>query len=301
MKPVSRRTIAVSTVGAVVLIAGAAAGAVLPRWGRTGHEITGRAAAAVLPADMPDFFRAAGEQLGWLNYEPDRWRERAFRAMDEAFAYDHYLDGEIVPDDALQAADRFTYLGMLQRAGLRNPARDAGLLPFRILEMQGRLTTAFARWRQETDTLRRRWIEARIINDAGILGHYVADAANPHHTTVHFNGWAEGWHNPEGFTTDRTFHGRFESQFVDAHVRLGDVVPHVRPAAYIEDVRAGVLEEIARAHGELERLYRLEKQEPFGPDTRSRSHAAFAVERLADGASVLRSLWYTAWIDSGRM
>lgn len=271
----------------------------LPRWGRTGHEIAGRAAAAELPADMPDFFRASERQLGWLNYEPDRWRDQRFRTMEQAFSFDHYIDGEIVPEEALEAVDRFTYLAMLQRAGLGNPARDAGLLPFRILELQARLTTGFRRWREESDTTTRRWIEERIINDAGVLGHYVADAGNPHHTTVHFNGWAQGWYNPEGFTLDRTFHARFESGFVDAHVRLDDVRPHVRPAQRLPDVRAGVMEHIGRAHAELGRLYRLEKQEAFGPETRSPAHKAFAVERLTDAASVLRSLWYTAWLDSG--
>lgn len=299
MSSFPRRTRAVvAAAGLLALFAGASS---MPRWGRTGHEITGLAAAAELPADMPAFFRDASRQLGWLNYEPDRWRERQFRAMEQGFSYDHYVDGEIVPRDAREAADRFTYLAMLQRAGLSSPARDAGLLPFRILELHGRLTTAFKRWREETDSTTRRWIEERIINDAGILGHYVADAANPHHTTVHFNGWAEGWHNPQGFTTERTFHARFESEFVDANVRLDDVRPLVRPAVRLEDVRAGVFDHIDRTHAELDRLYTLEKQEAFGPATRSPAHKAFAVERLAAGASALRSLWYTAWRDSGEL
>lgn len=292
-----RRARHVLALGGLILMAGAMAP--LPRWGRTGHEITGLAAAAELPADMPAFFRSSARRLGWLNYEPDRWRERTYRAMEQAFSFDHYIDGEVVPREALEAADRFTYLAMLQRAGLREPARDAGLLPFRILELQGRLTTGFRRWREEPDSTVRRWIEERIINDAGVLGHYVADAANPHHTTVHFNGWAEGWYNPEGFTTDRTFHARFESTFVDAHVTLEDVRPHILPAQHLDDVRAQVMDGIRRAHAELERLYRLEQQEAFGAETRSPAHTTFAIERLADAASVLRSLWYTAWVDSG--
>jgi hypothetical protein len=40
-------------------------------------------------------------------------------------------------------------------------------------------------WRAEKDSNKRKWIEQRIINDAGIPGHYVIDVANPHHTTIH--------------------------------------------------------------------------------------------------------------------
>ena len=275
--------------------------AILPRWGRVGHEITGRAAATQLPDSMPAFFRESAERLGWLNYEPDRWRDERFRPMEQAFSNDHYIDGEIIPADALAAADRFTYLAVLQRAGLSEPAREGGLLPFRILELHGRLTTGFKRWREETDPGVRRWIEERIINDAGVLGHYVADAANPHHTTVHFNGWAEGWHNPAGYTTDRTFHSRFESEFVSAHIRFEDVLPHVGEARMLTDVRAEVFAHIERAHDRLEKLYQLEKQERFAAETRSPEHRAFAIERLAEGATMLRSLWWTAWTMSGEI
>jgi len=293
-----RRSLGVLAPGLCLLITSAAAP---PRWGRTGHEITGRAAAAGLPAEMPEFFRNAGERLGWLNYEPDRWRDRRFRPMEQAFSYDHYIDIEIVPRAALEAADRFTYLALLQRAGLAEPAREAGLLPFHILELYGRLVTGFKRWRDEQDPQVKRWIEERVINDAGILGHYVADSANPHHTTVHFNGWAEGWHNPGGYTNDRSFHARFESVFVDANVRFEDVRPAVQRARLLEDVRAEVFAHLARVNGQVDRLYQLEKQEAFGENTRSPGHKAFAVERLADGASLLRSIWWTAWNQSGQI
>jgi hypothetical protein len=293
-----RRSLDLLTPILCMLITSAAA---LPRWGRSGHEIAGRAAAAELPAAMPEFFRSAGDRLGWLNYEPDRWRDRRFRPMEQAFSYDHYIDIEIVPAEALEAADRFTYLALLQRAGMTEAAREAGLLPFHILELYGRLVTAFKRWRDEQDPEVRRWIEERIINDAGILGHYVADSANPHHTTVHFNGWAEGWHNPHDYTSDRTFHARFEAVFVDANVRFEDVRPMVQPARQLDDVRAEVFAHLARVNGQVDRLYQLEKQEAFSEHTRSPEHKAFAIERLADGATLLRSLWWTAWNESGHI
>jgi hypothetical protein len=46
-------------------------------------------------------------------------------------------------------------------------------------------------------------------------------------------------------------------------------------------------------------LYALEKTAPFGQDTNSAQHKAFAVERLSAGIELLRSLWWTAWLRSG--
>jgi hypothetical protein len=268
------------------------------RWGRDGHVMSGLAAATNLPPEMPQFFRDARDQLGYLNYEPDRWRDAQLPELNEAFQYDHFLDLENVLPEALDARDRFQYLLLLSRAGLRDPQREGGLLPFRILEMYERLEVEFGLWRRESDPRLRGWIEARIINDAGILGHYVADAANPHHATIHFNGWAEGSPNPNGYTTDRTFHRRFESDFVGANVRIEDLLPNVRTPPSVQDVRAEVLGHIRASNAAVNRLYDLEKVEPFGANTTSPAHKAFAIERLSAGVEVLRALWWTAWVRS---
>ena len=75
-------------------------------WGFLGHEMAAHAAVLALPASMPDFFRSAGEQLVYLDPEPDRWRNFSMREMDQAFSYDHYIDMENVPTGALDAPDR---------------------------------------------------------------------------------------------------------------------------------------------------------------------------------------------------
>jgi hypothetical protein len=265
------------------------------RWGRTGHEIVGEVAAGGLPAELPAFFRESVAQLSWLNYEPDRWRDRASPESNEAFQYDHFIDLEPIPAAALAAPHRFAYLEMLSKAGVDRP-EHLGLLPFRILELTNRLTVGFRQWRAETDPQRRAWIEQRIISDAGILGHYIADGANPHHTTIHFNGWDANTANPQEYTRDRTFHRRFESDFVNAQIRAADVRPHASaPPRELTDLRAEVIAYIRRTHGVVRRLYDLEKRTPFGAETRAPGHREFAIERLAAGAEMLRSVWFTAW------
>ena len=265
--------------------------------------MTGHAAAANLPAEMPEFFREASAQLEYLNPEPDRWRapDSLSREMNQAFQYDHYIDLENVPPGALNARDRWEFWQKAQAGGVTKVA-DLGLLPYRIMEMYQRLEHEFQMWRNEKNESRRRFIEARIINDAGILGHYVADGANPHHTSIHHNGWVEGKPNPNGYTTEKGFHSRFESNngFVGRNINNADILPLIRyQPEKVTDVRPAVIAYLLASHDQLEKLYQLDKQEAFGPETKGADHKAFAVARLAAGSNMLRQLWWTAWLKSG--
>lgn len=272
------------------------------RWGADGHRMAARAASAGLPTDIPAFFRDAADQLAYLNPEPDRWRNREMREMDQAFSYDHYIDFENVPDGAMDAPDRYEFLAALHAAGLPKPERDVGMLPFHILELYQRLVTEWQLWTAATGS-EREWIEARIINDAGTMGHYVTDGSQPHHTTIHFNGWnASGVMqepNPEGFTEARDFHGRFESGFVRLNVEPAMVLAaSSAPARRLTEVRPAVMDYLHATHSELRTLYRLENQHGFvETGTPAPETVDFAVARLAAGAEMLRDLWWSAWLE----
>src|SRR5689334_4415688 len=106
-------------------------------WGQKGHAISGLVAAKKLPAEMPKFFRKAAEQLSYLNPEPDRWRSREEsnldRAMDSAYAPDHFLDMELVPEAAMNAVNRYDFTAELIKAGQK--PTTTGFVPYRILEL----------------------------------------------------------------------------------------------------------------------------------------------------------------------
>jgi len=294
-----RKTIPVVVLALTVAALAANASTFAARWGADGHEMAARAAAQGLPAEMPAFFRAATDQLVYLNPEPDRWRNRDRQEMDQAFSYDHYVDIENVPEGGLDAPDRYEYLKLLYASGLPKPERDAGFLYFHILELYQRVVTEWELWAQASGA-ERGWIEQRILNDAGTLGHYVTDASQPHHTTIHFNGWnasgARQVANPEGFTEARDFHGRFESGFVREHVDQSDVDRAMRAPRPVTNLRAYTLSHIMESNGQVEQLYRLEKEYGFDPQSPpDPAEVAFASERLASGASALRDLWVAAW------
>jgi len=184
--------------------------------------MSGEAAASTMPATMPEFFRKATDQLGYLTAEPDRWRDPHEPAVTAAFNPDHAINLERVPPGALEAKDRFAYLEILQKAGQDS---SVGMAPFRTLEMYQRLRIEFRLWRKAMDPKQREWIEQRIINDAGILGHYVTDGSEPLHTTINHHGWVGD--NPKGYATDPQIHARFESQYVETHIVLSDIVSQI--------------------------------------------------------------------------
>jgi hypothetical protein len=277
----------------------------LNAWGDYGHRLVGLVAATTLPADMPAFFTAAAPRLAYLNPEPDRWKDRAERQLEPALeggtSPDHFINSDLVTPaqlaGALAARDRWGFADSLRAAGVS--PQVMGLLPFTILEYSSKLRGDFRLWRIAPDSTVRAWIEQRIIDDAGILGHFVADGSNPHHTTKHYNGWTGD--NPKGYTTDNRFHGRFESQYVQAHIRESDVRAALTAAPQVfPRTRDAVLAYLERTHQLVDTLYALEQGATFRPETTTPEQKAFAAARLAAAAAMLRDVWYTAWITSGR-
>lgn len=292
-------------VAAIFVLAGAGVvvvPALLFAWGDAGHRMTGEAAALALPPSTPAFFRNASRQLAYLNPEPDRWRERAESAIDPALdratAPEHFIDLELVPPavlaNALKARDRFAFLDTIAAAGKQGSVM--GLLPFKMLEMTQQLRIDFRNWRAAPDSLKP-WIEARIVDDAGILGHYVADGSNPLHTSIYFNGWTGA--NPNGYATDNRTHARFESVYVGANIKLADITSRMDTVARVfPDLRAAIIEYLKEGNTHVEELYRIDKAHTFDATTTAPENKAFVVGRLTSGAKMLRDLWYTAWVTS---
>jgi hypothetical protein len=279
-------------------------------WGDKGHAMINHLAAEGMPAETPRFFRAAAERLAYLGPEPDRWRP-ASGATEVGFLHaiaapDHFLDMEFVAGFPLPR-NRYDYMRALLANGVVTgdvKLETPGFLPYRIAELTQMLHREWALWRAaptktRAERAQRRQIEENILHTAGILGHYVGDGSNPHHTTWHYNGWLEAREpNPERFTTERGIHGRFEADFVDQAVGIGDVRPLVPAARPVADVFDGTMTYLRASHGLLRDLYRLDKRGAF---TVSAVNAAanaegkrFAAERLAAGAGMLRDLWAAA-------
>ena len=286
--------------GLLLLIAVLAAQPLLA-WGEKGHYIVNEAATMSMPTDMPPFFYKAFPQLVWTAYDPDRWRG-AGPSLEAANPPDHFLDYEYVAGLELPP-DRYKFIALLGSSGtLRRHALQnswTGFLPWRIAELSEQLTSEWRQWRLAAPgSSERAFIEADIIRDAGILGHFAGDASNPHHTTIHYNGWAGP--NPNGYAIDCGTHDRFERYFVSHAMSAADVAPRVPKTATLRgDYFAAALDEVRQSNSLVEPLYRLDRDGAFALVTPpSPQGVDFAASRLAAGAAMLRDLWWSTWKNS---
>jgi hypothetical protein len=303
---------------AVCALAAVAVPAAVSAWGNTGHRLIGMAAVRGLPDDMPAFLRTPGAaaDVGEFAREPDRWKG-AGQPHDRERDTAHFIDMDdnafvmSAAGPSIDALPRLKseYDAALTTAGL--DVNDAGYLPYAIWDGYQNLVRDFAYWRvltaqeaRETDPQKRAWYrvdrerrEALILRDMGVLGHYVGDGSQPHHTTIHYNGWDRNTPNPEGFTTSRQTHGAFEGAFTAGVARL-DVVEAAMPAPNLDgfDLRARVPAYLKTTLAQVLPFYRLEKAGAFSgnrPDA-----ATFTIARLGAGAAELRDLYILAWRDS---
>jgi hypothetical protein len=265
--------------------------------------MSNEAATIGLPTDMPQFFYLQFSQLTWLGPDPDRWYG-AGPAADAAYSSDHELNYEYVADLELPR-DRYSFLalltksGTLRRYGIRNT--DTGFLPWRIAEMCELITAEWRLWRAAAPgSPERVFIERDIVHDSGILGHFVADAANPLHDTLSYNGWIMP--NPNGYANDCQIHARFESDFVSHAITTGDIVPKMAAPRLRDDYFDTAITFIRQSYGLVESVYRLDKAGDFSVfrNPPSQEGKTFAAERLAAGASLLRDLWWSTWRNSAK-
>lgn len=267
-------------------------------WGNEGHRIINRLAASNLPADVPAFLRSEGaiKEIEYLGPEPDRWRSAGEPELNAAQAPEHFIDLE--PADALGPLPRhrLDFEAAVFASGQR--PEKIGLQPWEATEVWERLKAALREYRQlsaaHQDT---HAVEEAAIFYAGWLGHYVGDASQPLHTTVQYNGWTGP--NPNGYTTSHTIHWKFEGTFVAANLHLGDVQPRMTPVHVIEgDEFVDYVAYLRQTSKYVEKVYQLEKIGGFEGQGTQESRD-FTADRLAAGASKLRDMIYSAWLQSG--
>jgi S1/P1 Nuclease len=268
-------------------------------WGNEGHRMINRLAAMNLPPDAPAFLRtqAALDEIEYLGPEPDRWRSPAEPELNAAQAPEHFLDLELA--DALGPLPhrRFDFEALAFAHG-QNPAK-IGLQPWEATEVWERLKAAFRDYRHlSADHKDTQPVEQAIIFYIGWLGHYVGDASQPLHTTVKYNGWVGP--NPNGYTTAHTIHWQFEGPFVAANIHLADIQPKMTPLHVLEgDIFDDYMAYLRHTATYVEEVYKLEKVGGFeGKGTEASRD--FTAERLAAGASMLRDMVETAWVDSAQ-
>jgi S1/P1 Nuclease len=273
-------------------------------WGSEGHRMVNRLAASALPADVPAFLRseAAVSQIEYLGPEPDRWRSRAEPELSAAQAPEHFIDLE--PADALGPLPRNRLDFEASVFAHSERPEKVGLQPWETLEIWQRLKAALREYRRlaadktanQNDL---RAVEQVAIFYAGWLGHYVGDGSQPLHTTINYDGWALK-DNPKGFSTAHGIHWRFEGTFVAASIKESEAATKVTAPKLISgDIFDSYVAYLRHSATLVDTVYTFDKTGAFenGGTPESRS---FTAERIAAGASELRDLIYTAWVESAK-
>jgi hypothetical protein len=291
-------------------------------WGYVGHRMIGQVAARHFPSELPSFLRTelAVSQIGTLSQEPDTSRNSG-EPHDADLDPGHFLnlsdDGTVLGGPKLSALTptREAYDTALRAVG--SDEYKAGFLPYNIMDGWEQLIHDFALLRAYRGAVSHakdfhlkpadregyaRLVALReliILRDLGTWAHFVEDASQPMHVSVHYNGWGAG-PNPEAFVTTPGLHAKFESVFVNDNMQEADIERLMEPYRHCDDtVPACTGQYLAATSQWTIKLYQLDKQGAF--DRPTAESKAFAAERLAAAANMLRNIVVDAWRASGQV
>lgn len=264
-------------------------------WGFYAHQRINRIAVLTLPPEMVGFYK---QHLPYITEQAVAPDKRRYAVPEEGAR--HFIDVDAYGDSAFyklphrweEAVAKFSE-DTLQRHGI---------VPWHITFMQYQLTQAFA----QRDI-------PRILRVSAELGHYIADACVPLHTTRNYNGQ---------FTGQRGIHGLWESRLPELWSQDYDFF--LGQPQYLKNPSATAWQIVARSNAALDSVFSFEKQitQSFAPDKKysleergastisvySREfsqeyHRALSgqVERQMRLAThLVASYWYTAWVNAGQ-
>jgi hypothetical protein len=284
-------------------------------WGSLGHRLVAGVGAEHLPAFVPAFVRSpdAVAEIMALGPEADRLKGTS-KMWDEDEDHGHFVD--IGDDGKVAGVIDLTQLPPSREAydtALRAANTDQykmGYLPYVIIDGYSQVVMDFAYWRADsigeksaaTDADKayfaadRRLRETLTVRDIGYWSHFVGDASQPLHISVHYNGWGK-FPNPKNYSDSRTIHARFESALVNAVATDASVSAKLRPyAPSTQPIETRVATYLQESLAGVPRVYELEAGGAI--DAHTPAATEFVNVRLAAGAAMLRDLIADAYTAS---
>lgn len=263
-------------------------------WGFHAHRQINRLAVFTLPPEMISFYKA---NIGYISEAAVNADRRRFAVADEAPR--HYIDIDHFGDSAIVTMPRY-WKDAVDKYG-EDTLKAYGILPWHLNVMYYRLRDAFL----IKDP-------AKILSLSADIGHYVADAHVPLHTTENYNGQMTGQEGVHAFWESR-LPELFSSQF--------DFF--VGKATHVENPQLAIWDVIQTTHSELDSVLLIEKrltkqfgEKKFSFETRGKQTVKVysyefskayqdalngMVERqMRSAIKVLGNYWYSAWIDAGQ-
>lgn len=264
-------------------------------WGFWAHKRINRLAVFRLPAEMQGFYKKYIDFLSENAVNPDK---RRYAVPGEAER--HFIDLDAYGDSALAILPRH-WQAAVRKIG-EDSLRKHGVVPWHVQIATAQLTTAF----KEKNA-------SRILRISADLGHYIADAHVPLHTTRNYNGQLTG---QEGI------HGFWESRLPELFAGQYDM--WLGPVIYRKDIAEDIWKVVAESHSAMDSVLLFEKQltETFKTDKKysfelrnnvlTRAHSrefsekyhrmlAGQVERrMRASVQMVGDIWYTCWVNAGQ-
>ena len=264
-------------------------------WGFFGHKVVHQLSIYGLPKQMQGFFYHNQDYLVQKSVRPDERRNN-----DPEEAPRHFIDVDVYGEDAV-----YTMPQSWKAAAEKYPVdtlKKYGIVPWHVMVMKERLTNAFRQ--QNADS---------ILYYAADLGHYIADAHVPLHTTLNYDGQLTNQHG---------LHSLWESKVPEMHAEMYRL--QNKKAIYLKDTETAIWEVVRASHKLFPGVLELEREatKSFTPETkyvtverngRKRQYYSdeFAkkyaellgptvAQRMQSSAEVVSNFWYTCWVDGGK-
>jgi hypothetical protein len=270
-------------------------------WGAWGHNHITKGAILALPAEMRMFFYNHADFMIEESTVPDI--RRAVMG-DKSEGPRHYINlekygylNEALPRTEEEAVARYG----------RNEVNEYGTLPWHVQDMMKKLTAAFKKGNR-----------TEILFLAADLGHYVADAHVPLHTTVNHDGQITG---------QQGIHALWESQLPELFGK--EYKLYVAEPRYLKNPEKAIWDVIDSSYSLVSKIlvpeHRMkldnpqDKQYLMGPDGAPQKNKygqpihqyvyAHVYHELLNGMverqmrkaiQFTASCWYTAWVNAGR-
>lgn len=263
-------------------------------WGFFGHQRINRLAVFTLPPGMVEFYKANIIYITEASVNPDR---RRYSVVDEAPR--HYIDLDHYGDSGVSTMPRFWNAAVAKYS--EDTLKAYGVVPWHVATMYYRLKEAFLL--KDPD---------RILKISAELGHYIADANVPLHTTENYNGQLTGQEGIHGF-----WESRLPELFSD------DYDFFVGKAEYLDNPQLMIWTGVVAAHQQVEFVLAQEKilalkyqERKYSFETKAKQTVkVYALEysrafhKIMDGMverqmrtsiKMIGDFWYTAWVEAGQ-
>ncbi|MFM2401324.1 MAG: hypothetical protein RI950_841 [Bacteroidota bacterium] len=262
-------------------------------WGFFGHRKINLLAIYTLPSPLHSFYRRHAKELQEMAVLPDSRRY----ILDEEAAR-HYIDLDKYKIDQVS----FRTWEQMLRHTPEDSLRKHGIVPWHIPIVYKRLVSAFIK----KDSL-------QIVKLSAELGHYVADAHVPLHTSSNYDGQKTG---------QGGLHSFWESRIPEL---LGNKLDQFSgPATYVPHVQQSSWTWVLASHKQLNDLFKkasqvsasLKEGEKYSFEQKGQSlvkiqsikyslayHKALNLQietRFTAAVKHVGDLWYSAWLEAGQ-